>query len=145
MLERDPQEAVSESEKTILKFVVRAGIPVIVIGGLSLSGLLITFSSEASLRWWGWETFRFGLLGVFLLMDLITARIALWAWSEHGLISWSMIFLLFGMLTFGVIAGLFLGFSQLRDALFYIAVAVFLMALLVQAIQERRRRKSSRV
>lgn len=109
---------------------------------MALAGLLVTFSGDDMLNWWGWQIFRLGFLGVFVLMAFMTANLAVWSMREGKGFAGSLVFAFFVILMFAVIA-LFLDLPQLRDALFYAAIPLALLAPLVQALHDRRQRKSS--
>ena len=72
----------SMSEQQVRMWVIRIGVAALGVAVIALSGFLLTFSPDSVLIATGWQVFKFGMTGVFLLMDLFVATSALWAWRE---------------------------------------------------------------
>lgn len=110
-------------------------------GVVAIAGIIVNMASDPAVGQWGWEIFRWVVICVFVLMDFMTAKIALWAWRERGLIAWSLVFIAFPLGTLAATVALVLSFPALRDAPFVGAVMIFTTALVVQARQEWRQRR----
>ena len=72
----------SMSERQVTTWIIRIGVAALGVAVIALSGFLLTFSPDSVLIATGWQVFKFGMTGVFLLMDLFVATSALWAWRE---------------------------------------------------------------
>ena len=107
-----------------------------------MSGFLLTFSSDSALIATGWQVFKFGMTGVFLLMDLFVATSALWAWREGKGVAGALVLATFLFLTPAVFFVLFRADLAGANLLFAAGAVVGVVAPFVQAIHDRRHRLS---
>ena len=118
-------------------YAIRFGIAVLAVAVIALSGFLLSLSSDPALNATGWQIFRFGLMGVFSLMDLLLAISAVWAWREGKGMAGSLVLATFLFLTLATFSALFWSDLTAAYLLFVAGAVVGLAAPFVQAIHDR--------
>ncbi len=130
-----------DAEAEAVRVVVRTGKLILASGVASLAGLIATFSNVVAVAAWGWQVFVYGLLGVFVLGDYVTAAVAMRFWRRYRMVAWWLLFLMFLLFTFAVLATFVVTSPQLRDALYYSGILIFFIGLAVSVAEGRRRKR----
>ena len=132
----------SMSERQVTTWIIRIGVAALGVAVIALSGFLLTFSPDSVLIATGWQVFKFGMTGVFLLMDLFVATSALRAWREGKGVAGALVLATFLFLTPAVFFVLFRADLAGANLLFAAGAVVGVVAPFVQAIHDRRHRLS---
>lgn len=135
-----PDRISPESETAPVKFFVRTGKWVVVGLIVAIAGLVTTFSADPAIKSLGWYAIYVGTLSAILIFDFLVLFSAMWSWRKARSVAGFLAFAFSIMITLTIVFAFFLDRPQIRDALFFAAIALGLPAPLVQAIQERRQR-----